>query len=264
MLTRALLGLALALFVSLGARRAGALTVSGAVAATVVGTLSVLAGWSWAVVVIGYFAVSSALSHLGRAAKERRTSSIVAKHGARDAWQVVSNGGVFAASALAMRIHPDARWFVLGAGSLAASSADTWATEIGTLYGGAPRSILTWRRVPVGTSGGVSAIGSLGGITGSAFVALLLLALGWIAPIAFWVWIGGIAGALADSVLGASVQSRRWCDVCNRGTERDVHDCGAATRPVAGARWIDNDMVNFLSGAIGGLLSVVLVSYARG
>jgi uncharacterized protein (TIGR00297 family) len=263
-LTRALLGLALALFVSLGARRAGALTVSGAVAATVVGTLSVLAGWSWAVVVIGYFAVSSALSHLGRAAKERRTSSIVAKHGARDAWQVVSNGGVFAASALAMRIHPDARWFVLGAGSLAASSADTWATEIGTLYGGAPRSILTWRRVPVGTSGGVSAIGSLGGITGSAFVALLLLALGWIAPIAFWVWIGGIAGALADSVLGASVQSRRWCDVCNRGTERDVHDCGAATRPVAGARWIDNDMVNFLSGAIGGLLSVVLVSYARG
>ncbi|HTJ21096.1 MAG TPA: DUF92 domain-containing protein [Gemmatimonadaceae bacterium] len=264
MLTRALLGLALALFVSLGARRAGALTVSGAVAATVVGTLSVLAGWSWAVVVIGYFAVSSALSHLGRAAKERRISSIVAKHGARDAWQVVSNGGVFAASALAMRIHPDARWFVLGAGSLAASSADTWATEIGTLYGGAPRSILTWRRVPVGTSGGVSAIGSLGGITGSAFVALLLLALGWIAPIAFWVWIGGIAGALADSVLGASVQSRRWCDVCNRGTERDVHDCGAATRPVAGARWIDNDMVNFLSGAIGGLLSVVLVSYARG
>jgi uncharacterized protein (TIGR00297 family) len=263
-LTRALLGLALALFVSLGARRAGALTVSGAVAATVVGTLSVLAGWSWAVVVIGYFAVSSALSHLGRAAKERRTSSIVAKHGARDAWQVVSNGGVFAASALAMRIHPDARWFVLGAGSLAASSADTWATEIGTLYGGAPRSILTWRRVPVGTSGGVSAIGSLGGITGSAFVALLLLALGWIAPIAFWVWIGGIAGALADSVLGASVQSRRWCDVCNRGTERDVHDCGAATRPVAGARWIDNDMVNFLSGAIGGVLSVVLVSYARG
>jgi uncharacterized protein (TIGR00297 family) len=262
-LTRALLGLALALFVSFGARRAGALTVSGAVAATVVGTLSVLAGWSWAVVVIGYFAVSSALSHLGRAAKERRTSSIVAKHGPRDAWQVVSNGGVFAASALAMRIHPDARWFVLGAGSLAASSADTWATEIGTLYGSVPRSILTWRRVPVGTSGGVSAIGSLGAIAGSAFVALLLLALGWILPLACWVWIGGIAGALADSVLGASVQSRRWCDVCNRGTERDVHDCGAATRHVAGARWIDNDMVNFLSGAIGGLLSVVLVSYAR-
>ena len=91
---RALLGLALALFVSFGARRAGALTASGAVAATVVGALSVVAGWSWAVVIIGYFVVSSALSHLGRAAKERRTSSIVAKHGPRDAWQVVSNGGV--------------------------------------------------------------------------------------------------------------------------------------------------------------------------
>jgi uncharacterized protein (TIGR00297 family) len=263
-LTRALLGLALALFVSLGARRAGALTASGAVAATVVGTLSVLAGWSWAVVIIGYFAVSSALSHVGRAAKERRTSPIVAKHGPRDAWQVVSNGGVFAASALAMRIHPDARWFVLGAGSLAASAADTWATEIGTLYGDAPRSILTWRLVPVGTSGGVSAIGSLGAIAGSAFVAALVLALGWVLPLAAGVSIGGIAGAVADSVLGASVQSRRWCDVCNRATEREMHDCGSATRHVAGARWIDNDMVNFLSGAFGGLVSVVLVSYPRG
>lgn len=264
MLTRALLGLALALCVSLAARRAGALTSSGAIAATLVGALSVLASWSWAVVIIGYFVASSALSRLGRAAKERRTASIVAKHGPRDAWQVVSNGGVFAASALAMRIHPDARWFVLGAGSLAASAADTWATEIGTLYGPSPRSILTWRRVPVGTSGGVSAIGSLGAIAGGAFVAVLVVALGWALPLAVWICIGGVAGALMDSLLGATVQSRRWCDVCNRATERDVHDCGAATRHVAGARWIDNDMVNFLSGAFGGLLSAVLVGYGRG
>ena len=67
-----------------------------------------------------------------------------------------------------------------------------------------------------------------------------------------------------DSLLGATVQSRRWCDVCNRATERHVHDCGATTRHVAGARWIDNDMVNFLSGAFGGLLSAVLVGYGRG
>ncbi|HEU4786617.1 MAG TPA: DUF92 domain-containing protein, partial [Gemmatimonadaceae bacterium] len=66
MITRALLGLALALFVSLAARRAGALTASGAIAATLVGALSVLAGWSWAVVIIGYFVVSSALSRRGR------------------------------------------------------------------------------------------------------------------------------------------------------------------------------------------------------
>ena len=259
MLQRVLAGLALATLVSLTARHFRALTSSGVVAATVAGTLAVLAGWDWALLLIAYFATSSALSRFGRATKERRTASMVAKHGPRDAWQVAANGGVFALSALAMRIHPESHWMALGAGSLAASAADTWATELGTLYGGSPRSILTWRVVPVGTSGGVSAIGSLAGVSGGGFIAVLVLVFGWIPPIAAAVAIGGVAGAVADSVLGATVQSRRWCDACNRRTERAVHDCGGATRAVGGIRWIDNDMVNFLSGAIGGVLAAILV-----
>ena len=260
MLPRVLAGVLLAALVSLAARRIGTLTWSGAIAATVAGTLSVVAGWDWAALLIAYFATSSALSRLGRTTKERRTSSTVAKHGPRDAWQVAANGGVFALAALAARIHPDARWLALGAGSLAASAADTWATEMGTLWGGTPRSILTWRSLPVGTSGGVSAIGSLAGVAGSGFVAALVLAFGWITPVAIAVTAGGVGGAIADSVLGATVQARRWCDVCKRGTERDVHDCGSVTRHVGGIGWIDNDMVNFLSGAIGGVISVFLVA----
>jgi uncharacterized protein (TIGR00297 family) len=260
MLQRVLAGVALAALVSLTARRIGALTSSGAVAASIAGTLAVVAGWDWALILIAYFGSSTALSRFGRSTKERRTASVVAKHGPRDAWQVAANGGVFAVAALAMRIHPDSRWIAVGAGSLAASAADTWATELGTLYGGLPRSILTWRVVPVGTSGGVSAIGSLAGLAGSGFVALLVLAFGWHAAIALAVAIGGIAGAMADSVLGATVQSRRWCDACNRRTERTLHDCGAVTRPVGGIGWIDNDMVNYLSGAIGGVLAAILVA----
>lgn len=259
MASRVLAGLAVAALVSWAARRVGALTPSGAVAATIAGALAVVGGWDWAVLLILYFGASSALSRLGRTTKEGRTASVVAKHGPRDAWQVAANGGIFALAALAMRVHPDARWIALGAGSLAASAADTWATEIGTLYGGAPRSILTWRPVPVGTSGGVTAIGTLAGIAGSGFVGGLLLAFGWIAPIALAVVIGGIAGSLADSALGATVQTRRWCDACSKRTERAVHDCGGATRAVAGFSWIDNDMVNFLSSIIGGVLSAVLV-----
>lgn len=260
MLQRVLAGFALAGLVSLSARRIGALTWSGAVAAAVAGTLAVVAGWDWAVILVAYFGSSTALSRFGRATKERRTASVVAKHGPRDAWQVAANGGVFTAAALAMRIHPDPRWIALGAGSLAASAADTWATELGTLYGGFPRSILTWRVVPVGTSGGVSAIGSLAGLAGSGFVAVLALVFGWLASTAVAVAIGGVAGAVADSVLGATVQSRRWCDACNRKTERTVHDCGAGTRAVGGIGWIDNDMVNFVSGAIGGALAAILAA----
>lgn len=260
MLPRFLAGILLAAAVSLAARRFGALTGHGAIAATIAGTLAVVAGWDWAALLIAYFVSASALSRLGRAAKERRTSSVVAKHGPRDAWQVAANGGVFVLAALGMRVHPDARWLALGAGSLAASAADTWATEIGTLYGGPPRSILTWSIVPVGTSGGVSAIGSLAGIAGSGFIAALVLGFGWITAIVVSVVAGGIAGGIADSVLGATVQARRWCDVCNRRTERAVHDCGSITRRVGGIAWIDNDMVNFLSAVVGAAVSALLVA----
>ena len=62
-----------------------------------------------------------------------RTASIVAKGGERDAMQVLANGAMFAGAAFAMVLRPDTRWIALGAGALAASAADTWATEIGTL-----------------------------------------------------------------------------------------------------------------------------------
>lgn len=258
MINRAVAGFVLAALISLVARRARSLTSSGAIAATVVGTLAVAAGWNWGALLIIYFATSTALSHLGRAAKERRTASIVAKGGARDATQVLANGAMFAAAAFVMIMQPDVRWVALGAGSLAASAADTWATEIGTLYGGMPRSILTWRSVPAGTSGGISAIGTLAALAGAVFVALIAAALGGTWIVARNVMIGGTAGALVDSLLGATIQSRRWCDRCERETERTVHDCGTPTRNVRGFVWLDNDMVNFLSNAAGALIAAIL------
>lgn len=248
---RLLAGALLAAIIALAARRTRSLSTSGAVAAIVTGTLAVGAGWSWGVVLILYFAASTVLSHLGRREKERRTASIVAKGGERDAFQVLANGFAFAVAAGGFMLTPHPLWLALGAGSLAASAADTWATEIGTLYGGTPRSILTLRRVPAGTSGGISVAGLLASAAGATFVSLAART-GW--PIV----VGGIAGALIDSLLGATIQSRRWCDACARETERPVHDCGAATRPLCGVSWIDNDVVNFLSGTAGGLLAAVL------
>ena len=56
-------------------------------------------------------------------------------------------------------------------GALAASAADTWATEIGSLATRPPRSILTLRPVPAGTSGGVNLLGMLAMVAGATFVA---------------------------------------------------------------------------------------------
>jgi uncharacterized protein (TIGR00297 family) len=244
--------------VVLAAKRAGSLTRSGAIAATVVGSLAFGVGWDWAVLLLGYFISSSLLSRVGRATKEQRTSAVVAKSGPRDAVQVLANGAVFASAAAAMLTRPDIRWVALGAGALAASAADTWATEAGTLWGSEPRSILSWRIVPAGTSGGVSVIGTMAAVAGAAFVATMLVALGWTASLAGIVMVAGIAGALFDSLLGASLQSRRWCEICSRETERMTHECGAVTIPKRGLSWMDNDVVNFLSTVAGGLIAGAL------
>lgn len=255
---RALEGLAVAACVALAARRLRSLSPSGTVAATIVGTCAVAAGWDWGALLIIYFLTSTALSRMGRATKEPRTASIVAKGGERDAVQVLANGAMFAGAALSMIARPDARWIALGAGSLAASAADTWATEIGTLYGDEPRSIISWRLVAVGTSGGVSMIGTLAAVAGATCMALVTRGLGWSPSIGRHVAIGGVAGAFVDSILGATIQARRWCEACHRETERTTHDCGAATRRLRGLAWLDNDLVNFVSAAAGGLLAALL------
>lgn len=256
-LARFAASLTIALAVSLVARRARSLDTSGAIAATIVGTLALLAGWRWGLLLLLYFASSSALSHLGSATKERRTSAVIEKGGARDALQVFANGGVFAlAAALAVFFPADARWLALGAGALAASASDTWATEIGTLVGGTPRSILGLGPVAVGMSGGVTVAGTLAALAGALFVSVATAVLSWPARVAIGVAIGGIAGSTFDSVLGASLQGRRWCDSCDCDSERSVHDCGAPTRRAGGVAWLTNDAVNLACGLMGGLVAL--------
>jgi uncharacterized protein (TIGR00297 family) len=254
---RALAGVVLAASTAVLARRAGTLTTSGAVAAMLLGTIATAAGWSWAVLLVVYFVSSSALSHWKRAAKEARTGAVVAKGGARDAWQVLANGGVFGMAAAGLLLWPHPVWVAMGAGALAASTADTWGTEVGTVAGGAPRSLLGWRAVPQGTSGAVSGVGTLATIAGALFIGALAWAVGWRAAVVPAV-LGGVVGAFADSLLGATVQQRRWCDLCGEPTERTVHGCGNPTRMSGGLAWMDNDVVNLACTLVGAAVAALL------
>ena len=236
--------------------RVRALAGSGAVAATMVGAVAVGAGWGWGALLVLYFVLSSALSRLGAEAKARRTGDVVAKGGARDALQVLANGLPFAAAAVAAMLAPDPRWALAGAGALAASAADTWATEVGTLLGGTPRSVIGGRPVPPGTSGAVSAAGSLAMVAGALVVALLARVLGWPPAVVPAALVGGVAGAVADTLLGATLQARRRCPRCDASTERIVHGCGTTTRPAGGLPWLDNDLVNLLASAVGGAVAL--------
>lgn len=257
---------------ALAARRAGSLSTSGAWAATLIGGLSVAAGWAWGALLIGWFVASSALTRFGAAKKAARTGRTLSESSARTAAQVFANGGLFAVAALASTLAAmqgeslgttatlpeETRWAIAALGALAAAAADTWSTELGLLFGGVPRSVLNGRVVEAGLSGGVTLAGSLGGALGAlavgAAASLLFRDVPWLGVAA-----AGVAGGLADSLLGASVQTQRHCPRCDAATERLVHDCGSQTEHARGWTWMSNDVVNFAATAVGAAAALALV-----
>ena len=266
MIERVLAGAVTAGAVALLARRAGSLSTSGAVAATATGTAAIAAGWGWGALLIGYFVASSALTRAGARVKAARTGGVVEKGGARDAWQVAANGGVFALAAVATAVGLEGPWPLFGGAALAAAAADTWSTEVGTWLGGMPRSILTLETVAPGTSGGITWWGSLGSILGGSAVAAGAYATGTPWAMVPSIAVGGVAGAFADSLLGATMQARRYCPACRTGTERRVHDCGTPTTAAGGFSWMDNDAVNFAATLAGAVIAwaVYLSSLSHG
>jgi uncharacterized protein (TIGR00297 family) len=229
---------------------------TGAFAAFIVGTLTIGAlELRGAAILLAFFVSSVALSRLGRDAKRERLSDI-GKTGTRDAAQVVANGGIGALCALAVALGWDARYEIAFAGAFAAAAADTWGTEIGALFGGTPRSILTFRSVGVGISGGITAIGTAAEFAGALFLAAIAYAFGAHAFVA--VLAGGFGGALVDSILGASLQALRWCPQCARPCERDPHSCGATTSHLRGIGWFGNDGVNFAATLAGAAIAFAL------
>jgi uncharacterized protein (TIGR00297 family) len=260
-MTRALIGALLSLAIALIAVRVRALSWSGAIAAVLVGTLCVIAGELWAALLIAFFVVTSALSAYGAAEKRARTESVIEKPGPRDAGQVLANGAVYTAAAVGYTMTDELNFVIGGFGALAAAASDSWATEIGTLSRAAPRSITDGRPVPPGTSGGITPLGTLAAIGGAAFISLLSLVAGWDFAVAMCVFLGGMAGSTADSLLGATVQTRRRCIECGDFTERRVHVCGGSTRLVRGVNGLNNDVVNTAATLLGGVIAYLFSLY---
>lgn len=239
------------LLVATLAWRAGALRRSGAVAAAMVGAVILLStGWPGGLVLLAFFAPSSALSRVWPAPG----APAEGKDDRRDAWQVLANGGPPALLAAAVPSGGGAL-FILAAG-LAAAAADTWATEIGAFSPTPPRLITTGAVVSPGDSGGITPLGTAGGLAGALAIAGLA---GLVAPVLGWrgaavAATGGAAGMLFDSLLGATVQARYACPVCGVVTERAAGEgCHGPVSLARGLRWLDNDVVN-LAGSLAGAL----------
>lgn len=253
------------------------LSGSGAYAAAIMGTIYYGAGnLLWFGLLILFFISGSLLSKM-KGERKRKLEQDYAKTSRRDAGQVFANGGLGMVLCLGNAIIPHPAWVLAFVGVMATVTADTWATEWGSLSRKPPRSVLNGRVLEAGASGGVSVRGTLAAAIG----ALLIGVAAW----AFSLWsgastattsysftnailtigilplaglIGGLAGCFADSFLGATVQVMYKCDVCGKAVETRVH-CNHPTSYLRGWSWMSNDIVNGLSSVIGGGVALLFL-----
>ncbi len=222
------------------------------VAALLAATILLMADWRWVIPGLLFFLTASSLSRIGRGRK-RAFARRLSKGSVRDAAQVMANGGVPWIMIMAAAFMPAEYWYWGFAGAFAAAAADTWATETGMLSTAHPRDVRTWRSVLPGSSGAVSLLGTVSGLTGAILIAvsaaIFLPGPDRVAAAAILA-AAGFAGSLVDTLLGASVQAL-FTDPS--GVLTEIED---GNRLVRGWRWLNNDRVNWIAGLVGGLLAI--------
>ncbi|MFP4114890.1 MAG: DUF92 domain-containing protein [Spirochaetales bacterium] len=243
--------------------RRESVTGGGAILGAVLGSAILIAGGLlfWIMLML-FFVSSSVASRLG-ASRKAELERMHEKGSRRDAVQAFANAGVATVALIALRATGNAAFAIAAAGAFASVNADTWASEIGVLSAHPPRSILTWRRLQRGTSGGVSLLGTAASLAGSFVIAAWFgLALAAVAifsalpgpematdPEPFRsfviVVIAGVVGTTIDSLLGATVQAQ-YVDAHGSPTERREGENGANAR-VRGLPFVTNDVVNLVS-----------------
>lgn len=271
-LQRTLLGFLFSSGIALLAYRRRSLTPSGVAGAILTGTTTVgFGGWAWGLSLIFFFVSSSLLSHFRKGDKAAIAEDKFSKGSERDILQVAANGGVATLFSLCYGLSTSATIrsaYEAGyIGAFATATADTWATELGTLSTRPPRLITTGKLTTPGTSGGVTVVGTSVAAAGATALGLFyaLLRGQRYVTLTLIAFLSGLAGSLFDSLLGATIQAMYYCPVCKKETERRVHSCGTQTLPLRGISWFDNDVVNFVATLFGAGVAVevhtILASY---
>jgi uncharacterized membrane protein len=175
--------------------------------------------------------------------------------------QVLANGGIAwgALGAVALGAVAPEPGYALFVGALAAAAADTWATELGRFSTRRPWGLWEGARVPTGTSGAVSGIGTLAALGGAGSVAGTALWLqgplgGPLLEMGAVLLGAGMAGMMADTLAGVFWQARYRLPAS--GTLVEEAPSARAT-PVRGWAQIDNHVVNFIGTGTGAVVALL-------
>ncbi|EQC33477.1 hypothetical protein SDRG_08987 [Saprolegnia diclina VS20] len=256
---------------------------SGAIAAFLVGAISMACGYRFGILLLGFYFSGSKLTTFQEAQKATLDAS-VKEGGQRSARQVLACSLLACIVCIVYAIlylddaplnasaRPTAT-FLWGCyiGHYACCAADTWASELGVLAPGAPILITNWcKRVPPGTNGGVSFVGTLASAAGGAFIGLLFYVYGAIflasSSVPQWPAIPfglcmGVLGSVLDSVLGATVQITWYDESAQKIVSAPATHEPFAYRHVCGYDVLSNEQVNLVSVALTTLGSGYLAQY---
>ena len=255
MLVSFIFGFTLSLFVAGIAYVKKSLTISGFFAAVILGTLIYMFGsyiaWS---LLIFFFMSSSILSKLNKNDKEVNGRNYI---------QVISNAIVSLLFLTFYYFLHDLTYLIVAVVAIAASTADTWASEMGSMSKGKTYSILTFKAMEKGLSGAISWLGILASFLGALATSLLFAGcyfisneFSWILMLKFTgiITISGFLGSILDSYLGVLLQAK-YKDI-KSGKISEMISNTEHFILISGKKFITNSTVNFIM-----VLTVSVVTY---
>jgi uncharacterized protein (TIGR00297 family) len=208
------------------------LTVTAALTGGLLGVLIFMgAGFIGIAMIAAFFMLGTIATSWKAKLKEQQGFAEVNK-GKRRASQVIANAGVAALLGLLIFMFPEYALLlsVMIASSLSSATADTLSSELGNVYGKKFYNIITFKKDIRGLDGVVSLEGTLFGVAGSVIIAIIYsFGFGWNTNF-FIIIASGTIGNLSDSVLGASLERKKY---------------------------LNNDVVNFLNTLVAALAALL-------
>ncbi len=182
------------------------LTRAGSVNAYLLGVyLFGILFFSWAVPVIFFFLTSVLFTRINALVNKKQGTSSQP----RNSWQVIANSMPAIIFSAVFLFTKNPLFIYLFAATVAAVTADTWASEIGPVFNRKCLSLTDFRFGKAGISGGISVAGSLAALIGSFSIALISFFLfpnEMSTRIMVLITLSGFLASFIDSLLGAHLE----------------------------------------------------------